>query len=158
MTITIAPPAPTPAATPTPAQPDTRTCIAVHLTGRLSIMEGSFGVGGSAGLAGRSASGTVYRIDLADGITAWLDGDDQDGAGEPNWAATQMCEALCDTAFAGPHDAPFVCGPVLFTATSPGGPAGLAAVQLARLLDAHAAAEHPDAEPTDVSSTMDFDW
>jgi hypothetical protein len=159
MTIIIAPPTPTKTAAPTTrTQPDTSTCIAVNLAGRLSIVDGTLGIRDGTGLVRRSGSGTVHRIDLADGITAWADGDDQDGTGEVNWAATQMCAALCDTAFAGPYDAPFVCGPVLFTATSSSGPVGLSAVQLARLLDAHEAAERPDAEPADPPSSVDFGW
>ncbi|GAA0911522.1 hypothetical protein [Virgisporangium aurantiacum] len=90
----------------------------------------------------RTQSGTAYRIDLGGGITCWLDADQQDGSGELNWAATQMCTALSDGTFAGPEDAPFVCGPALFTGTTAYGPqthpVALSDEQLRRIVDVHA--------------------
>lgn len=92
----------------------------------------------------RTHTGTTYRIDLRDGIACWLDGDQQNGSGELNWAATQMCTALSGGTFIGPDDAPFVCGLVLFTgnaASSHGNdPVALSERQLRSVLDAHAAA------------------
>ena len=112
----------------------------------------------AAALARRSIGGIVYRVPLTAGITAWLDGDDQDGTGELNWAATQMCATLATTAsgFTGPHDLPFVCGPVLFTTSAPDATIGLSDQQVALLTDAHAAVEHPD---TDIVASADIpDW
>jgi hypothetical protein len=157
MTITITRPAP--AAAPAPRiHPDTPLYAAVNVAGRLSITDTDTGVCDAASLARRTGGGAVHRIALADGITAWLDGDEQDGSGEVNWAATQMCTALCDTIFTGPHDAPFVCGLVLFVAATADHAVGLSDGQLARLIDAHAAAEHPDADPAEVPSTADLGW
>jgi hypothetical protein len=156
MTITMTRPAPT-TAVALPADPHPILCIAVNLSGRLSIMDTGPDTHTGAALARRTVNGTVHRIALADGITAWLDGDDQDGTGELNWAATHMCAALTGATFNGPGDAPFVCGPVLFTATSAGEADGLSDTQLARLIDAHAAAEHPDADPLELPSAQDGD-
>jgi hypothetical protein len=90
-------------------------------------------------LGRRTRTGTTYRIRLSDGITCWLGGDHY--AGELNWPATQMCEQLSDGRFTGPDDAPFVCGPALFTCTdAEGAPIALSEPQLRRLVDAHAAA------------------
>lgn len=95
----------------------------------------------------RTQTGTAYRINLGDGIACWLDGDQQDGSGELNWVATQMCTALSGGTFLGPEDAPFVCGPALFTGTSAAGPAALSDEQLRRIVDVHA--DHIDAATAD---------
>ncbi len=157
MTITITRPALTAAPTRR-IRPDTSLSVAVNVAGRLSMVDSDTGVCDAASLARRTGGGSVHRIALADGITACLDGDDQDGTGELNWAATQMCATLCDTTFTGPHDAPFLCGPVLFTAAAADHAVGLSDGQLARLIDAHAAAEHPDADPADVPFSADLGW
>jgi hypothetical protein len=153
MTITMTRPPATAAAT-LPGGPDTSRCVTVNPTGRLSIMDSTRGATDGLALARRTAGGIVHRIALSDGITAWLDGDDQDGGGELNWAATHMCAALAATTFTGPDDIPFVCGPVLFTA---GYATGLSDTQVTRLVDAHAAVENPDAEPIDLPGTQDWD-
>ncbi len=155
MTITMT----RPTAVPHPNRPaDTdRGCyVTVNPNNRLSIMDIQ-GVGATAAaLARRSIGGTVHRIGLGAGITAWLDGDDQDGSGELNWAATAICTALAGGVFTGPNGLPFVCGPVLFTSAT-GDPAGLSDRQVALLVDAHAAAEYPDTEPADPTDAPDWD-
>jgi hypothetical protein len=93
----------------------------------------------------RTRTGTTHRLELGGGISCWLDGDQQGGDGNLNWIATQMCTRLSDGAlsggvFAGPDDAPFVCGLVLFTGTGLNGPRGLSEPQLRRVVDAYAAA------------------
>jgi len=133
---------PAPAAAPPPG----RCYAAVSLSGRLCLLHAPADATTRAALGRRTATGTVYRIDLDGGITAWLDGDHQDGSGELNWAATQICAALSGDAFTDPWDAPFVCGPVLFTGTDPAGtntthPLGLCDAQLAHIIAAHAAAQ-----------------
>jgi hypothetical protein len=155
MTITMTRPT-TVTATP-PAQPDASLYLTVNPNGRLSIMDTSRAAITVAALARRTIGATVHRVALAGDITAWLDGDDQDGSGELNWAATHMCAALAGTAFTGPDDIPFVCGPVLFTSTATGDPVGLSDRQLARLIDAHAAVEHPDTDPLDLADAQDWD-
>jgi hypothetical protein len=152
MTITMT----RPTAAPTTTRPaDTDGCyLTVNPNGRLSIMDTACGSATAAALARRSIGGTVHRVRLTAGITAWLDGDDQDGGGELNWAATHMCTALAAGVFTGPADLPFVCGPALFTATATDGTPGLSDRQVALLVDAHAAVEHPDTEPAD---TPDWD-
>ncbi len=154
MTITMTRPAPT-AVAPVPADTDACLYVAVNLSGGLSIVDTLHSIGDGAALARRTVGGVVHHVALGGGITAWLDGDDQDGSGDLNWAATQMCTALCDTGFTGPNDAPFVCGPVLFTATAAGAAVGLSDAQLARVIDAHAAVEHPDADLPGVPAAQD---
>jgi hypothetical protein len=93
----------------------------------------------------RTGTGTVYRINLGDDISCWLDGDQHDGSGEANPIATAMCTALSSGAFLGPDDAPFVCALVLFTGTrhvhrTGTGPVALTDGQLRRIVDAHATA------------------
>lgn len=107
----------------------------------------------------RTQTGTTYRIDLGDGITCWLDGDQQDGSGELNWVATAMCTALSGDAFTGPDDAPFVCGLALFTGTAGTGPIRLSERQLRRVVDAHAAAsadEPREREPSHLHALADI--
>ncbi len=156
MTITMTRPAPT-AVAAVPADTVACLCVAVNLSGRLSILETSRGTRHGVALARRTVGGVVHRVALGEGIIAWLDGDDQDGSGELNWTATQMCTALSDAGFTGPSDAPFVCGPVLFTATAAGAAVGLSDAQLARVIDAHAAAEHPDTDLPGVPAAQDWD-
>ena len=123
--------------------------VTVNPNNRLSIMD-TTDAGTTAGaLARRSLGGAVYRVALGAGITAWLDGDDQDGSGELNWAATGICTALAGGVFTGPHGLPFVCGPALFTAAT-GDLCGLSDRQVALLVDMHAAVEHPDTDPAEA--------
>lgn len=109
----------------------------VQLSGRLSIAEASTG-GALFPLGRRTASGTAYRVALGEGITCWLDGDHL--GRDINPVATQVCLELSDDIFGGPDDAPFVCGPVLFTGGPTGTPAGLSDRQLRLIVDAHATA------------------
>jgi hypothetical protein len=116
----------------------------VSQSGRLRVHTTRHDVAGLFPLARRTATGTAYRIPLDGGITCWLDGDHQDGSGEINIAASRICAALSRRPFTDPWDAPFVCGPVLFTGPSRAGaaaPVGLSDAQLARIADAHATAE-----------------
>lgn len=92
----------------------------------------------AAALRRRTRTGTVYRMELGGGIICWLDGDQHDGGGQLNWVVTQMCTALSGGTFLGPEDAPFICGPALFTGTSAAGPVALSDEQLRRIVDAHA--------------------
>jgi hypothetical protein len=123
----------------TAAEPDRtrRRCVVVHLSGRLSIVDLPTGGRTTVTLRRRTASGDLGRVELDHGISCWLDGDLQHD-GQLNWAATQLCAALSTAPFAGPGDAPFVCGPVLFANTDQGRPTGLDATQLARIVHAHA--------------------
>jgi len=148
MTITLSRPTATTAARP--ADTDARCYVTVNPNGRLSIMDTTGHAATAEALARRSTGGTVHRVALTAGITAWLDGDDQDGSGELNWAATQMCAALAAGVFTGPDDLPFVCGQALFTASATDDTAGLSDRQMALLVDAHATVEHPDTDPTDI--------
>ena len=128
--------------TPTSAAADTDGCYAViSLSGRLSVLEPAAGTAEGFPAGRRTATGTVYRIDLDAGITCWLDGDHQDGSGELNPAATHACTALSERPFSDPWDAPFVCGPVVFTGTEDGRPVGLTDAQLARIVEAYPADE-----------------
>jgi hypothetical protein len=141
MTITVTTPAPAPVAAGTgPVPRAVRTpdagCVAVSLSGRLRLSSTDTAAGPAA-MNRRTRTGTIYRIDLDRGITCWLDGDHHDGSGELNWVATQICAELSGGTFTDPWDAPFVCGPVLFTAT---GGVALSEEQLRRVADAHAAA------------------
>jgi hypothetical protein len=146
MTITVTKPAPAPAATAIATGPVSRAvftpdagCVAVSLSGRLRLPSTDIAAG-TAAMNRRTRTGTIYRIDLDRGITCWLDGDHHDGSGELNWVATQICAELSGGTFTDPWDAPFVCGPALFTATGATGPVALSEEQLRRVVDAHAAA------------------
>ena len=135
-----APPGPA-APPPTAAQPsaDLGYHATVSVCGSLRLPAAPSN-GTATAMNRRTRSGTTLRIDLGDGIACWLDGDQQDGSGELNWVATQMCTALSGGTFVGPDDAPFVCGLALFTGTAGTGPVGLSEWQLRRVVDAHAAA------------------
>jgi hypothetical protein len=154
MTITMTRPSPTAA----PAVPTTAPSLylTVNLTGRLSTVDRQTGADGAA-LARRTTGGTVHRVSLASGITAWLDGEEQNGSGELNWVATHMLAALCSTAFTCGDDAPFVCGPVVFTATAVGEPVGLSDAQVVALIDAHAAVDQFDADFPGLSTMPGWD-
>lgn len=152
MTITMTRPTAAPTAT-RPANTDGGCYVTVNPNRRLSIMDTADAGATVAALARRTTGGTVHRVALSAGITAWLDGDDQDGGGELNWDATQMCTALAAGVFTGPHGLPFVCGPALFTASATGDTVGLSDRQVALLVEAHAAVEYPDTDPGDAA-----DW
>jgi hypothetical protein len=132
---------------PAPADPVSRAvptpdagCVAtVSLSGRLRLSSPD-AAAGTAAMNRRTRTGTIYHIDLDDAITCWLDGDHHDGSGELNWVATQICTELSGGTFTDPWDAPFVCGPVLFTATGTTDLVALSEQQLRRVVDAHAAA------------------
>nr|BFE56377.1 hypothetical protein GCM10020063_009030 [Dactylosporangium thailandense] len=130
----------TPIRTPdlTALAPDPACIAVVTASGQLRLPAAP-GNATTTAMHRRTRTGTAYRIDLGDGIACWLDGDQHDGSGELNWVATQMCSALSGGTFAGPHDAPFVCGLVMFTAAS--GPTALSERQLRRVVDAHATAD-----------------
>jgi hypothetical protein len=129
--------------------PDLGCFAAVNLSGRLSLPSPD-DAAGTGPMSRRTHTGTAYRIDLGGGIACWLDGDHQDGSGGLNWVATQMCTELSGGTFTDPWDAPFVCGPALFTATAAGGtgPAALSDEQLRRVVDAHAASADDPFEVT----------
>ncbi len=116
--------------------------VAVSPSGRLRLATATDV--SAAAMRRRTGTGTIYRIDLDDAISCWLDGDQHDGSGEVNLVATAMCAALSAGAISGPDDAPFVCGLVLFTGTRhvhhTTGPVALTDAQLRRIVDAHAAA------------------
>jgi hypothetical protein len=136
---------PAPAAAPAPAQPSVEPhagsgyVAVVSVGGGLRLPVAANDATATA-MNRRTQTGTTYRIDLGDGITCWLDGDQQDGSGDLNWVATQIGTELSGGTFAGPDDAPFVCGPALFTGTTGNSPGGLSERQLRRVVDAHAAA------------------
>lgn len=117
--------------------------VTVSVRGALLLLPAAAGNATATAMRRRTQSGAAYRIDLDEGVTCWLDGDQQDGSGEVNWAATQMCIALSGGRFAGPEDAPFVCGPALFTGTSAADPVALSDEQVRRIVDTHA--DHVDA-------------
>lgn len=146
MPITITRPAPT-ICPPAPAPADAGCYAAVNLSGRLRVLDAPAGGDGVFPIGRGTATGTVYRVDLDRGIACWLDSDHQHG--EINWMATQICSALSRQPFTDPWGAPFVCGPVLFTAAHRTGsaPGGLDDAQLGRIADAHADAEDPDELP-----------
>jgi hypothetical protein len=121
----------------------------VNLAGRLSVMDIPTGGTGLFPLGRRTSSGTVYRVDLGDGIACWLDGDHLGQCINP--VAAQLCLDLSGGTFIGPDDAPFVCGPVLFTGRNATGPVGLSDSQLRRIVDAHALAA--TGEPCDPDLT-----
>ena len=139
MTVTMTRPAPA-AADESTAQPPTGVaCIAaVSPSGRLRLPATPTNASALA-MNRRTGTGRIYRIDLAAGISCWLDGDQHDGNGELNPVATGMCYALSGGSFVGPNDAPFVCGLVLFTGAAAAGPVALSEQQLRRIVDAHAA-------------------
>jgi hypothetical protein len=115
----------------------------VSVRGELLLLLAAANTATATAMRRRTQTGTAYRIDLDGGVTCWLDGDQQDGSGELNWAATQMCIALSGGTFAGADDATFVCGPALFTGTSAAGPVALSDEQVRRVVDTHA--DHVDA-------------
>jgi len=129
--------------------------VVVNLSGRLSVVDNSAGTGEGAAISRRTMTGTVYRVELGGGITAWLDGDHQHGTGELNRVATQMCAVLSGGGFTDPSGAPFVCGPVLFAGTDTAGPVGLRDAQLRRVADAHAASvEDIDVVPAEAADLV----
>jgi hypothetical protein len=146
-----APAAPVAASAPAVTQPpaDLGRFATVSVRGELRLPAAASNATATA-MCRRTRTGTTYRIDLGDGITCWLDGDQQDGSGELNWIATQMCTALSGGTFAGPDDAPFVCGPALFTGTSAAGPVALSDEQLRRIVDAHA--DHLDVQLAEAAA------
>lgn len=154
MTITAIKPAhtapqPAPLIPPSPARIATTTdqstfYAAVNLTGRLSVLDAPANAAGLAPLSRRTTTGLVYRIDLDHGITCWLDGDHQHGAADINPIATHLCAALSTQPYTDPWDAPFVCGPVVFTGTDGSRLVALNDAQLTRLVDAHADAEEAE--------------
>src|SRR5205085_9900690 len=97
------------APTTTTEEVDGGCYLTVNPNGRLSIVDAADAVPTAAVLARRSIGGTVHRVTLTAGITAWLHGDDHDGTGELNWAATQMGAALAATAAVGPDHIPIPC-------------------------------------------------
>jgi len=124
-----------------PAEPG--SIVAIHPSGRLRLPATTDLR--AVAMHRRTGTGTIYRIDLDENISCWLDGDQHDGSGEVNPVATAMCAALSGGAFCGPDDAPFVCGLVLFTGThhrlgKATGPVTLTDTQLRSVVDAHAAA------------------
>ena len=124
-----------------PAEPG--SIVAIHPSGRLRLPATTDLR--AVAMHRRTGTGTIYRIDLDENISCWLDGDQHDGSGEVNPVATAMCAALSGGAFCGLDDAPFVCGLVLFTGTrhvrrTAGGPIALTDAQLRRIVDAHATA------------------
>lgn len=135
--------------TPTRTIPATTTApihrgfryAAVSLTGRLSVLEAPDGGARLMRMGRRNTTGTVYRVDLDDGITCWLDGDHQGvRSGAINSAATQICAALSLEPFADP----FVSGPVILTGADGDQPAGLTDQQISIIAEAHACAEEWD--------------
>lgn len=143
MTITLTKPTPVGPVPSAALAPDPGRFVAISLSGQLRLPSAS-ATASAAAMNRRTRTGTVYRIDLDGGITCWLDGDHQDGSGELNWVATQMCATLSGGKFTDPWDAPFVCGPVLFTTTGATGPGPLSEQHLRRVVDAHAAASIDD--------------
>ncbi len=111
--------------------------LVVNLSGRLTYLDT---VDALTALHRRTQTGTTYRIELGDGLAVWLDGDVHP-AGGINWVATHMATDVLGKPYACPWDAPFLCGPVIFTGAGPGAGAGLAEQHLALLVDAHAAVE-----------------
>ncbi|MGC5054936.1 hypothetical protein ACLQ2S_26225 [Micromonospora sp. DT48] len=111
------------------------THLVVSLSGRLTFLDT---VDALTDFHRRTQTGTTYRIELGDGLAVWLDGDVHP-AGDINWAASHMATDVLGKPYACPWDAPFLCGPVIFTGARPG--AGLTEEHLALLVDAHAAAE-----------------
>lgn len=137
---------------PTPLARRTRPAgfryVTVQLSGRLSIADAPTGRA-LFPLGRRSASGTAYPVALADGITCWLDGDHL--GRDINPVATAMCAELSGGTFVGPDDAPFACGPVLFTAGPTDTPAGLSDQQLRRIVDAHTTASLAELADLDLA-------
>jgi hypothetical protein len=133
--------------TPAPAVAG-RCYAALSVAGRLTVLDAATSATG--GFPNLRRTGTAYRIDLDGGLSCWLDGEDQDGSGELNWAATHICTALSRQPFTDPWDAPFVCGPVLFTGTGTdrGWPGALTDTQLARLVDTYTSRD-PDPDDAD---------
>lgn len=165
MSTTLTLPRPAPVATHEPAQPSVEPpagsgyFAVVSVSGGLRLPTAANDATATS-MHRRTQTGTTYRIDLGDGITCWLDGDQQDGSGQLNWVATQICTELSGGTFAGPHDAPFVCGPALFTGTAFTGTGayGLSERRLRRVVDAHAAAtadESGELEPSQVHALAD---
>jgi len=111
-------------------------------SGRLSVFDPPSGQATPATLGRRTTTGTVYRIDLDDGITCWLNGD-QRRWGEDNWVANDVCARLSLYPGTDPSDPALDArGTVLFTGTAAAGLTGLSDAQLHRLTIAHAAANY----------------
>ena len=154
-TVTLTRPAPAAAPASAKSPADLGYLAVVSVTGGLRLPAAASDATATA-LRRRTQTGTTYRVDLGGGITCWLDGDQQDGTGELNWVATAMCTALSGGTFAGPDDAPFVCGQALFTGTAGDRPIALSERQLRRVVDAHAAASADEpGEPGHVHAWAD---
>ncbi|MFG3642468.1 hypothetical protein ACGF3C_19615 [Micromonospora sp. NPDC047762] len=134
MTITaMRPPLDARKSVPTPAQQV--TYLMVGPSGRLTVLEAPADGGR------RITTGAAYRVQLDEYTVMWLE-DDQQGSGVPNWAATQMALETTGRPYLGPWDAPYLCGPVIFTgAGRHAEPVGLTDRQFSLLVDAHAATE-----------------
>ena len=136
-------PGPTPAASPHSGQPTSFCYATVNLAGRLYVIDAPNGGAGLFPLGRRNTTGRVYRIELADDIACWLDGDHVGGAVNP--IATQICAALSSRPNAGWGYRTFVGGPVVLTGLDAAGePVGLSDAQLTRIADEHAHAEEWD--------------
>ncbi|MFF0348914.1 hypothetical protein ACFYP0_14565 [Micromonospora arida] len=139
MTITaMRPPLDIRKSTPAPAQQ--ATYLMVGPSGRLTVLEAPAD-GGGLRLGRRITTGAAYRVQLDECTVMWFE-DDQQGRGVPNWAATQMALETSGRSYLGPWDAPYLCGPVIFTGAGRGAePIGLTDRQFSLLVDAHAATE-----------------
>jgi hypothetical protein len=142
MTSTVYQPTPTRTTGVATLAPEPACIVVVTPSGRLRLPTAPAQADASV-LPRRTRTGTTYRIELPGGIACWLDGDHY--AGELNWPATQMCQQLSHGSFTGPDDAPFVCGPVLFTGTGRDGVLiALSERQVRRVVEAYAAVDEPD--------------
>ncbi|WP_444951081.1 hypothetical protein [Micromonospora ureilytica] len=118
---------------PAPAQQ--ATYLMVGPSGRLTVLAAP------ADGDRRITTGAAYRVQLDECTVMWLE-DDQQGRGVPNWTATQMALETTGLPYLGPWDAPYLCGPVIFTgAGRDAEPIGLTDRQFSLLVDAHAATE-----------------
>ncbi|MCZ7375287.1 hypothetical protein [Micromonospora sp. WMMC250] len=118
---------------PAPAQQ--ATYLMVGPSGRLTVLEAAADGGR------RITTGAAFRVRLDEYTVMWLE-DDQQGNGVPNWTATQMALETTGRPYLGPWDAPYLCGPVIFTgAGRHAEPIGLTDRQFSLLVDAHAATE-----------------
>ena len=165
VTPSVTPSAVLPGSQGTPASAVADRCYAtISVAGRLTVLDATTSATGGFPNRRRTATGAAYRINLDGGISCWLDGDHQDGSGQLNWAATQICTALSRRPFTDPWDAPFVCGPVLFTGTDPVLPGALTDAQLARLIDTYTSHEpdphdvHRDEAEFQQDSPYDPEW
>lgn len=134
MTLTIRPPA------PPSTDPDAFCYATVAASGHLAVLHAPAGGAGLFPLTRRTAGGTITRLQLDAGISAWLDEQAQHDRYAPNWAASHVHAALSEHRRS-PWDAPDLYGPVILTGYDGRRPLSLSPAQRHLITAARAGAQ-----------------